>query len=98
MRLAFLRSASHSATSVLPVAASHHGGDAVVLFETGENGFERFRLMGTWLLAFRREGRASKPIGNGLQVILGQSFEIGAANAEKAAAVVHDRRAGRHSL
>ena len=76
----------------LPCSARHHGGDAVVLIQTGENGFERFRLMGTRVLAFRSEDRATKPIGNGLQVILRQSFEIVAANAEKAAAVVHDRR------
>src|ERR1700724_20657 len=42
----------------LACSAGHHSGDSVLLFETGENGFERFRLMGTRLLAFGCEDRA----------------------------------------
>ena len=64
----------------------------LMLFKTGENRFERFRLMRARFLALRREGRPTKPVGNGLQVVLCQSFEIGSANAVEAAPSVHDRR------
>ena len=60
-----------------------NGGDSIIFFEASQNVFERFQLMGERFLAFRREGRAMKPTGNCLQVILRQSFEIISANAEK---------------
>ena len=86
MRLAFMRSASQSDTSVLPVPQAITAVTRSCLFKTSENGFERFRLMRLGVFTFRRERRALEPIGNGLQVVLRQPVEIVPANAEEAAA------------
>jgi hypothetical protein len=63
-----------------------------MLCKTVENGVERLPLMEKRLLALALQDCASKPTGNGVEIVLRQPIKVVPSNVEKATAIIHHFR------